>query len=957
MLEAFGQALAYKGRRPPPLPISTSILLAIITLLVACGGGGGGSTPPPALAPVASFTATPSSGEAPLEVTFNASASQAVEGTLTQFAWQFGDGNTGSGSQTSHTYTAAGSFQASLTVTNSAGRTASSSRSISVTPPPVTYRVSGTVIIGSASAADSSTNDPNAAFRANNDPASAQAVQLPVTIGGYVARPGAGPSGFVSSSGDTSDFYLFDADGGERVELLIGNPDLNSNGVARNDLDLYLYDETGMNLIDGAFDDDGATESLDIPESGGKFVLEVRAFSGASTYALTIGGSADGPLSTLRASGDFIPGEMLLGRKALGAAASAATPIAYQVVAERSHDHVTLARLTRSRQSADSTRGTRSQGAAQARSALPDAELRLTTLEAIKTLRRSGRYTWVEPNFIREAQQLAPNDPVFPNQWHYRNIQLPLAWERSMGNPDVTVAVIDTGVLLDHPDLQGQLLPGYDFLDNVEGAADPGDGSGAASFHGTHVTGTVAARTDNALGVAGVGWNTRVLPIRVLGRSGGSTADLREALKYAAGMENRSGIRLDPPVDIINLSLGGSGRSDAEQALFNEIRDLGIFVVAAAGNRSSSTPFYPAAYEGVLSVSATSISNRPASYSNFGAHIDLAAPGGERAIDGEVISTVGREIKEADSEDFRLEFVYEGRAGTSMAAPHVAGVIALMKAIHPDLTPELFDTLLAAGRLTDDLGEPGRDDRFGHGLINARKAVLAAEEAAGGTLVLPAMLTASPGRLDFDPFTDELQLTLGNAGTEDVIIDPAIVDAPWLSVEGAGLGSYRVSVDRDGLEDGRYDGSIRFEGNAETSVTVPVRLRVAAANLESDAGFHYVILADPDTGDVLLQQTATATNGRYSFVFENVPEGDYELYAGTDMNNNFLVCDEAEACGLFPTLDSPDILTVDQDLDGIEFTSGFRATRFDAGASADLSTSERRPSGARPRPRLQETHP
>lgn len=955
MLKAFGEALASQGNGRQRLSALSVPVLTLAALLTACGGGGSSTSPPPLL-PVASFTATPNSGAAPLEVTFDASASRASEGTLTSFAWQFGDGSSGSGSQTSHTYTEPGSMQATLTVTNSAGRTASTSRSITVTAAPVTYRVSGTIVIGSASAADSTTNDPSADFRANNDPASAQAVQLPISIGGYVARPGTGPSGVVRSNGDTSDYYLFEAAGGERVELVIGNPDLNSSGAARNDLDLYLYDATDGSLVDSALDA-GSTESLVI-EDPGSYLLEVRAFTGASTYAMSIGGSSSEPLSKLRASSDFIPGEMLLGQATVGTAAqSPASPIAYQVVSERSHAGMTLARLPRSVQQADGGPAAPRQAAALASSPLADARLRLATLQAVKTLRRSGRYTSVEPNFVREPQQTAPNDPVFANQWHYRNIQMPLAWDISQGDADVTVAVIDTGVLLDHPDLENQLLPGYDFLDNVEGAADPGDGSGAASFHGTHVIGTVAARTDNSLGVAGVGWNTRVLPIRILGRSGGSSADLQEALKYAAGMENRSGIRLDRPVDIINLSLGGSGRSEAEQALFDDIRAAGIFVVAAAGNRSSSAPFYPASYEHVLSVSATSISNRPASYSNFGAHIDLAAPGGERVIDGEVISTVGREIKEDDSDDFRLEFVYEGRAGTSMAAPHVAGVIALMKAVHPDLTPELFDTLLAAGRLTDDLGEPGRDDRFGHGLLNARKAVLAAEEAAGGTLLLPAMLTASPGRLDFDPFTDELEVILGNAGTEDIIVDPPIIDVPWLSVAGAGLGSYRVTVDRTDLLDGRYQGSIRFEANAGHPVTVPVRLRVAAASVESDAGFHYVILANPATGEVVLQETATAVDGRYVFSFQAVPEGEYELYAGTDMNNNFLVCDEAEACGLFPTLDAPGILDVNQDLDGIDFVTGFRATRFDAGDGADVSAADRRPVPARARPRLQETHP
>lgn len=966
--EVFGNGRAGRRKRSrhPCIPsaLILALILALSTLLMACGGGGGGtSTAPPALQPVASFSATPSSGEAPLEVTFDASDSRAVEGTLTAFAWQFGDGSTGSGSRTSHRYDSAGSFEASLTVTNSAGRSASRSRSITVTPPPTTYRVSGTVLIGSATAVDSSTNDPNAAFRNNGVPASAQAVQLPISIGGYLARAGAGPSGVLHDSGDPSDYYSIEARDGDRVELLIGNPDLNASGAARNDLDLYLYDETGESLIDSAVDP-GPIESLAIVDQG-RYLLEVRAFSGASTYTMSIGASSSNdPLSTLRASSAFVPGEILLGRPELKAATSSPTPsIPYQVVSDRSHGAMTLARLPRGRRSSVSGPAAAWQAAALDHSPLADAALRMATLEAIKTLRRSGDYAWVEPNFIRESQQFAPNepdDPVFEQQWHYNNILLPLAWELGRGSPGVSVAVIDSGVLLAHPDLAGQLLPGYDFLDNIAGAADPGDGSGAASFHGTHVTGTIAARTDNGLGVAGAGWSTRVLPIRILGRRGGNSADLMEALRYAAGLSNRSGTLPQQPADVINLSLGGSGHSDAEQGLLDEIRAQGIFVVAAAGNGSSSSAFYPAAYDGVLSASATSILNRPASYSNFGPDIDLAAPGGEPGVD-QVISTVGREIKEEDSEEPRLEFVYEGRAGTSMAAPHVAGVIALMKAIHPELTPDLFDALLAMGRLTDDLGESGRDDRFGHGLINARKAVIAAKEAEEGTLILPAQLAVTPDRLDFDPFTSELELALGNAGTEAVTVDPPTVDVPWLTVAGSDLGSYRVTVDRSGLADGRHEGSISFQGSAANTIVVPVRLRVAAANMESDAGFHYVILADPDTGDVVLQDTVAAVDGQYTFSFEDVPEGDYELYAGSDMNNNFLVCDEAEACGLFPTLDSPGILVVDKDISGIEFVTGFRATRFDSGnvdiKSSSIGSADRRSASTGPRPRLQETPP
>lgn len=952
MLHAFGNARAVRRPVRRSSALGAALLLAGALLLTACGGGGGAGAQqqPPPPAPSASFTVTPQQGAAPLTVSFDATASQAGAGAITSYAWQFGDGATGSGIEVEHNYAEPGSFQPRLTVTNTAGRTGTTTRTVTVNTPPGSFTVSGTLLIGSSSAVDGTTNDGNAPRTVNDALGLAQSVSPPVVIGGYLARAGAGPDGAVQPEGDASDFYLFQAEGGERIELVIGNPSLGSDNVARNDLDLYLYDASGALVAQSL--ETGPTDSLDVPPQPGEYRLEVNAFSGASTYVVTIGGSGSDMTGLGRDATAVIAGEIILGPERAQAAAVQA-PVAYQVVQGRDHAQMRLARLAQ----APAGSGLRRQGAespparlaALERSALPQARERYATLEAVKHLRHSGRYAWVEPNYLRETQQVnAPNDPLFLDQWHYGNIQLPLAWDRTEGSEDVHVAVIDTGVLTGHPDLEGQLLPGFDFVADVPGAEDPGDGSGggASSFHGTHVAGTVAARTDNSLGVAGVGWNTRVLPVRVLGRGGGSSFDVMEGVRYAAGLASRAPSGPDRPVDIINLSLGGPGQSAQEQALYDQVRGLGIFVVAAAGNQTSSTPFFPASYDGVLAVSATRRNNQLASYSNFGPQIDLAAPGGEPVFDGAVLSTVGREVTD-DAGNPQIEFVYQGRAGTSMAAPHVAGVIALMKAVHPGLTPEQFQQLLTAGVLTDDLGVPGRDEQFGFGLINARKAVLAAQQAADGALEIPALLTASPGSLDFGPFAETAVVTLSNAGTESATVAGIEVSEPWLSIEngnvdGDGLGTYQVGVQRGSLADGNYQGQILFQVDDADDVTVPVTMRVAAAGIDADAGFHYIVLADPETGEVVRQVTAVAVDGRYDFVFEEVPEGDYELYAGTDMNNNFFVCDEVEACALFPTLDAPELLEVNEDIIGIEFVTGFRSVRFDAAGVEAASETRRR---------------
>ncbi len=203
---------------------------------------------------------------------------------------------------------------------------------------------------------------------------------------------------------------------------------------------------------------------------------------------------------------------------------------------------------------------------------------------------------YAEPNYIRRAQR-SPSDELFGRQWHYSMINLPGAWDTTTGNANVIVAVIDTGVLFNHPDLAARLTEtGYDFVSDPDSAMD-GDGidpdpsdaaaqnPGTGIFHGSHVAGTIAAQTNNGVGVAGVGWNTRVMPVRALGKGGnGSNYDIMEAVKYAAGLPNDSGKVPAQKADIINLSLSGTSPSDWEQEVLDEVRAEGIIVVAAAGN-------------------------------------------------------------------------------------------------------------------------------------------------------------------------------------------------------------------------------------------------------------------------------------------------------------------------------------------------------------------------------------
>ncbi len=340
------------------------------------------------------------------------------------------------------------------------------------------------------------------------------------------------------------------------------------------------------------------------------------------------------------------------------------------------------------------------------RPALPDESRRkLETLRLIKQLNANPDVEYAEPNYIRRPL-FTPSDPYYQYQLHYPQIRLPQAWDITTGAASVIVAVVDTGVFLAHQDLAGQLVSGYDFISDGANANDgdgidsnpddPGDSTvGNSSWHGTHVAGTIAATSNNSIGVAGIAPGARIMPLRALGKQGGTDYDIDQALRFAAGLLNDSMTVPTQAADIINLSIGGAGFSQIVQDLYNDLHSQGIIVVAAAGNENSSVPSYPATYDNVVSVSAVDYQNQRAPYSNFGTSVDVAAPGGDASVDRDgngypdgVMSTL------VDDSTGTRANSYAFYQGTSMAAPHVAGVAALMKSVNPALTASDFDAFL-----------------------------------------------------------------------------------------------------------------------------------------------------------------------------------------------------------------------------------------------------------------------
>ncbi len=356
----------------------------------------------------------------------------------------------------------------------------------------------------------------------------------------------------------------------------------------------------------------------------------------------------------------------------------------------------------------------------------------------------------------RAVANLVPNDPLYSQQWALSDpvggINAPSAWDFDVGSASVTVGVIDTGITA-HPDLAGRMLPGYDFILNIPGASDPGDGHrdnqcgpgipGEASFfHGTFVSGLIAADTNNDLGIAGVDWNAMILPVRALGPCGGTADQILAAFDWAIGAAV-PGVPPNPyPARVINMSLGGFGPCPQSlQDSINTALAQGVVVVVAAGNSSdNASGFWPAGCSGVLTVGASTRQGDITSYSNFGSRIDLSAPGGDGVLSDWILSTANDGTGAPNNPD------YEFAVGTSFAAPHVAGTASLMIARNANLTPgRIQDIIVGASRTFAPGTSCGLSAQCGSGLLDATLSLQS---------TLPGASVAPPGTVPVIEYYD-----------------------------------------------------------------------------------------------------------------------------------------------------------------------------------------------------------
>ena len=480
---------------------------------------------------------------------------------------------------------------------------------------------------------------------------------------------------------------------------------------------------------------------------------------------------------------------------------------------------------------------------------------RVAELEAVarQLMADDPNVLYAEPD--RKLQALATaTDPHYTSQWHYfepvGGLNLPSAWDQSTGD-GVVVAVIDTGVR-PHVDLADNLLTGYDFVSSTSAsndgdgrdndAIDPGDGcnGGHSSWHGTHVAGTIAAVTNNGEGGAGVAYAAKILPVRVLGCGGGYFSDIADGMIWASGSAVGAVAAPSQPAKVLNLSLGGrSACSTTLQSAINAARSNGAVVVVAAGNSNQDAGLHtPANCAGVITVAATGRTGARASYSNFGAKIDVAAPGGDQRTGSAngVLSTLNDGASSPGNDSYGY---YQG---TSMAAPHVAGVAALMLSRNPALTPDEIEVLLKSTvrRLPVSCSQG-----CGKGLVDANAAVgavfvgassasLSNETEPNDTHAAAQVLSTFPVKVSGTIATNaDLDTYLVSVGAGQTVTARLISNASSnydLALRNAANATVRSSIRGVGLTD-----SITWTNAGGSAVNMYVRVK-RVAGLTGSAG-------------------------------------------------------------------------------------------------------------------------
>lgn len=456
----------------------------------------------------------------------------------------------------------------------------------------------------------------------------------------------------------------------------------------------------------------------------------------------------------------------------------------------------------------------------------------MSTQKALDYYRSLPNVEYAEPNYIAKAFQVNPNDTSYSSQYALQKISAPQGWTVTTGSASVVIAIVDTGVDMAHQDLAGKIVPGYDFVNNDNNADDD-------NGHGTHCAGIAAAVTNNARGVAGVDWNARIMPVKVLSASGsGSFAAIANGITWA----------VDNGADVISLSLGGSSGSTTLQSAVDYAWSRNVVVVAAAGNSNTSAASYPAFYTNCIAVGSTDQNDARSSFSNFGSWVDVAAPGSSilSTYDGNTYATL---------------------SGTSMAAPAVAGLAGLLWAKN-GLTASNVSIRNAIESTTDPVGT-----WVSFGRINAARALGTTGGGGGG-----GGTTAT----NYAPTS--LQVFAGTIAGGSVT-SLASSDNLRFDLRSAASGSRRV-VDYDAIFSGinRGTGVVSIAVTVENNMSLSGTLAVYLYNY-STGSYTQIGSQSLGTGDTSTTYTVTTNAGNFISSTGEARIGYYRTRTGTTNYN------------------------------------------------------------------------
>lgn len=793
--------------------------------------------------------------------------------------------------------------------------------------------LSGVISIESGSRIDQDTMD-QLRFAGASPPSGAQTLPASFVLAGFVSsRNGSYPllnGQLFSYSDDPVDTYTVPMGPGETVILRnFGGRDGNA------ELELRV---TGGGILYGEEETAAGKPSVSVTLDGGAperdYSVEVNVANGGGPARYVLVKAADSQLESLSLdwpSHQFLFGQAIVTLDATdtGTMSSLATGMANGERHLGGEDWLMRMPVQASSHAVSAT------------------QMQAETLSWISQLRQMPGVEDAIPNYQMSSMQSSPVDePLYGLQWHYDLINGPGAWQLAPdGGEGASVAVLDSGLFSPngttawHPDLAANVDAGRDFVDNDFYPEDPGSSVGASVFHGTHVAGTVAAEV-NGEGIGGVAFGSRIVPVRVLGEGGtGSSTALIDAIRWVTG---QSPALSSPRADVVNLSLGGLPRIQALEDAIAFGVGRGMIFVGAAGNSATSTQSFPAASPNVLAVSAVDAAGRLSSYSNFGSWIDLAAPGGDASRDG---NNDGRAdlIWSTSAVGQSGQFVasYTGLQGTSMATPHVSGVVALLKAQKDTLTYSEVRALLESGELTDYPGS--RNDQLGYGVLDAAKALQANLEGS------VTILSPSPSQVSLsNEGVTSATVTLNQIGDSSISNVVLTENLDWLSSNQPTLENgryvFNVSLVESEIEpDTAYRGDVvvAYDSDQERSVRIPVIAQLISDEQARNAGTHFVLLVDTTPDDdgfywAEAQVAVEASNGSYGFRFESwdgeeprrlneVSPGDYFLVAGTDIDGDGIICQPGEACAEYPISGLREVITIeeDQSLSDLRMTTSF----------------------------------